>query len=77
MLNRDVIDEVITVDDEDALETARQAAIREGLFVGVSAGAAFRAALDVAARPELEGKRIVTIAADGGERYVSLPFFAP
>ena len=77
ILDRSVIDEVIQVDDEDALETARRAAIREGLFIGISAGAAFRAALDVAARPEMAGKRIVTIACDGGERYVSLPFFAP
>ncbi len=77
ILDRSVIDEVVQVDDEDALETARRAAIREGLFVGISAGAAFRAALDVAARPEMDGKRIVTIACDGGERYVSLPFFAP
>jgi cysteine synthase len=77
VLDRDVIDEVLTVDDEDALETARKAAVREGLFVGISAGAAFKASLDVAARPEMEGKRIVTIACDGGERYVSLPFFSP
>jgi cysteine synthase A len=77
VLDRSVIDEVLTVDDEDALETARQAAIREGLFVGISAGAAFRAALEVAARPEMAGKRIVTIACDGGERYISLPFFTP
>jgi cysteine synthase A len=77
VLDRDVIDEIVQVDDEDALETARQAATREGLFVGISAGAAFRAALDVAARPEMDGKRVVTIACDGGERYVSLPFFAP
>jgi cysteine synthase A len=77
VLDVSVIDEIIGVDDEDALETARQAAIREGLFVGISAGAAFRASLELAARPEMEGKRIVTIAPDGGERYVSLPFFAP
>jgi len=77
VLDRSVIDEVIQVDDEDALETARQAATREGLFVGISAGAALRAALAVAARPDMEGKRVVTIAPDGGERYVSLPFFAP
>jgi len=77
ILDRSVIDEIVQVDDEDALETARRAAIREGLFVGISAGAAFKAALDVAARPEMAGKRIVTIACDGGERYVSLPFFAP
>ncbi len=77
ILDRSVIDEVITVDDERALETARQAAVREGLFVGISAGAAISAALDVAARPEMDGKRIVTIACDGGERYISLPFFTP
>jgi cysteine synthase A len=77
ILDRSVIDEVITVDDEDALETARQAATKEGLFIGISAGAAVRAALEVAARPEMADRRIVTIAPDGGERYVSLPFFTP
>jgi len=77
ILDRSVIDEVIKVDDEHALETARQAAIREGLFVGISAGAAISASLEVAARPEMRGKRIVTIACDGGERYISLPFFTP
>ena len=77
ILDRSVIDEILTVDDERALETARQAAVREGLFVGISAGAAISAALDVAARPEMNGKRIVTIACDGGERYISLPFFTP
>ena len=77
VLNREVIDEVIAVDDEVALEAAHEAARREGLLVGISAGAAFAAALDVAARPEMSGKRIVTIACDGGERYMSLPFFAP
>ncbi|MGH2953643.1 MAG: cysteine synthase A [Solirubrobacterales bacterium] len=76
VLDRDVIDEVIAVDDEAALECAREAARREGLLVGISAGAAFCAALEVAARPEMAGKRIVTIAPDGGERYMSLPFFA-
>ncbi len=77
VLDRSVIDEVITVDDEDALETARLAARREGILAGISAGANIRAALDVAARPELAGKRVVTIVCDSGERYVSLPFFAP
>jgi cysteine synthase A len=77
VLDRSVVDEVIAVDDEDALACAREAARREGLLVGISAGAAFSAALAVAARPEMEGKRIVTIAADGGERYMSLPFFTP
>jgi cysteine synthase len=76
VLDRDVIDEVIVVDDETALEAARDAARTEGLLIGISSGAAFHAALEVAARPEAAGKRIVTIAADGGERYMSLPFFA-
>jgi cysteine synthase A len=76
-LDRSVIDETIAVTDEDALETARHAARREGVHAGISAGANIRAALEVAARPELAGKRIVTIVCDSGERYVSLPFFAP
>jgi cysteine synthase A len=75
VLDREVIDEVIPVDDEAALEAVREAGRREGLLVGISAGAAFAAALEVAARPEMAGKRIVTIAPDGGERYISLPFF--
>ncbi len=76
VLDREVIDEVVAVDDEDALATARAVAQREGLLIGISAGAAFSAALEVAARPEMAGKRIVTIACDGGERYMSLPFFS-
>jgi cysteine synthase A len=77
VLDRGVIDEVITVDDEEALETARLAASREGVLAGISAGANIRAALDLAVRPELEGRRVVTIVCDSGERYMSLPFFAP
>ena len=75
VLDRSVIDETIPVSDEDALAMAREVASREGLLVGISAGAAIAAALSVAARPEMRGKRIVTIACDGGERYMSLPFF--
>jgi len=75
VLDRSVIDETIAVSDEDALRMAHEVASREGLLVGISAGAAIAAALDVAARPEMKGRRIVTIAADGGERYMSLPFF--
>jgi cysteine synthase len=75
VLDRAVIDEVVAVGDEEALDTAREAARREGLLVGVSAGAAIRASLDLAARPEMAGKRIVTIIPDGGERYMSLPWF--
>jgi cysteine synthase A len=77
VLDRDVIDEIIAVSDEDALDTARVAAQREGLLIGISAGAAVRAALDLAAREEMAGKRIVVIVPDSGERYMSLPFFAP
>jgi cysteine synthase len=77
VLDRDVIDEVVGVSDEDALDTARASAQREGLLIGISAGAAVRAALDLAAREEMAGKRIVVIVPDSGERYMSLPFFAP
>jgi cysteine synthase len=77
VLDRSVIDETISVSDEDALETARLVAKREGVLAGISAGANIRAALEVAARSEMAGKRVVTIACDSGERYVSLPFFAP
>jgi cysteine synthase A len=77
VLDRSLVDEVIAIDDEDALETARLAARREGILAGISAGANIAAALRVAARPELEGKRVVTIVCDSGERYMSLPFFAP
>jgi cysteine synthase A len=77
VLNRDVIDEVIPVTDEQAIETARLCARREGVLVGLSCGAAVHAALQVAQRPEMSGKRIVCVLPDSGERYVSTPFFAP
>jgi cysteine synthase A len=76
VLDRDLIDEVVGVGDEAALAMARLAARREGLLVGISAGAALHVALELAARPEMAGKRIVTVIPDGGERYMSLPFFA-
>ena len=77
VLNRDVLDEVIAVDDEDALQTARLLARREGVLAGISCGAAVWAALALAHRPESRGARIVAILPDSGERYVSTPFFAP
>jgi cysteine synthase A len=77
VLDRSVIDEIITVDDEAALDTARELAKREGILAGISAGAAVHAALDVAAREGMAGKRIVVVVPDSGERYMSLPFFAP
>ncbi len=77
VLNRELIDEVIAVEDEDAIETARELARREGVLTGMSGGAALWAATQIAARPEARGARIVTILPDSGERYVSTPFFAP
>jgi cysteine synthase A len=77
VLNRDLLDEVITVHDEDAIEMARMLAGREGVLAGISCGAAVWAALEVARRPESRGARIATILPDSGERYVSTPFFAP
>jgi cysteine synthase len=77
ILNRDVIDEVIPVTDDHAIDTARALAAREGVSAGISAGAAVWATLHVAGRPESAGKRIVTVIPDAGERYISTPFFAP
>jgi cysteine synthase A len=77
VLDRSLLDEVIAVDDEHALETARQAARKEGVLCGISCGAALWAALEIAQRPEAAGKRIAVVLPDSGERYVSLPFFAP
>jgi cysteine synthase len=77
VLNRELLDEVIAVDDEDAIETARLLARREGVLAGMSCGAAVWAALQIGARPESRGARIATILPDSGERYVSTPFFAP
>jgi cysteine synthase len=76
VLDRSVIDEILQVGDEDALACSRAAAHKDGLLIGISAGAAICASLRVAGRPEMAGKRIVTILPDGGERYMSLPFFA-
>jgi cysteine synthase A len=76
-LDREVVDEVLAVGDEDALEMARRLAIEEGVLAGISAGANVWAALEVAARPAMAGKRVVTIVCDSGERYMSLPFFSP
>ncbi|MFM7115377.1 MAG: pyridoxal-phosphate dependent enzyme, partial [Planctomycetota bacterium] len=77
ILNVDIIDEVVQVKDEDAVETARQLATREGLFCGTSCGAAAWAALQVARRPENKGKRIVVVLPDLGERYLSTALIPP
>jgi cysteine synthase len=77
VLNRELLDEVVTVSDDDAIHTAWACARRMGLLAGISCGAALWASLQVAARPESRGKRIVVIMPDSGERYVSQAFFAP
>ena len=76
VLDTDVLDEIIGVEAEDALATARRAAHEEGLLVGISSGAALWAAAQVAQRPENAGKRVVVIVPSFGERYLSTALFA-
>lgn len=76
ILNTTIYDEVVTVTADDAFDTARKLATQEGLLVGISSGAATWAALQVAARPENAGKRIVVIIPSFGERYLSTPLYA-
>lgn len=76
VLDTHLYNEVIAVPSDDAIETARRSATAEGLLVGISAGAAIKAALDIAQRPEAADKTIVAIVPDFGERYLSTPLFA-
>lgn len=76
VLQRELLDDVVTIDDEDALATAEELGRREGILAGISSGANVRAAVEVAKRPEMKGRRVVTVVCDSGERYMSLPFFA-
>ena len=76
VLNRDVIDEIVKVQTNDAAETTRQLARREGILAGISSGAAAWAALQVAARPESAGKIIAVVLPDTGERYLTTDLFA-
>lgn len=76
VLRRELIDEVVTVPNEEAFATSRRLAREEGLLVGISAGANVWAALQVAARPESRGKTIVTVLCDTGERYLSTDLFS-
>ncbi|MBB2976224.1 cysteine synthase A [Microbacterium endophyticum] len=76
ILDQDIIDEVIDVEFDDAISTARDVGTKDGILVGISSGAAVWAALQVAARPEAAGKNIVVIIPSFGERYLSTPLYA-
>ena len=77
VLNRDILDEVIGISDEDAVAIAQRCARTEGVLAGISGGAALAGAIEVGSRPEMAGKRVVAVMPDSGERYVSAPFFNP
>ena len=76
VLNRDIYDEIITVENNDAYETGKEIAKTEGILVGISSAAAVWAAKEVAKRPEFKGKRIVVLLPDTGDRYLSTPLFS-
>lgn len=75
VLNTDIYDEIITVSNDDAFEIGREIGQREGILVGISSGAAVSAAIELAKRPENEGKTIVVLLPDTGDRYLSTPMF--
>lgn len=77
VLNREIIDEVVAIGDDDAVAAAQLVAAREGVLCGISSGAAVAAALELSARGEYKSARIAVILPDSGERYISLPWFAP
>ena len=76
VLDTGVYDEIITVSDDDAFQTGRLIAKSEGVLVGISSGAALHADLELAKRPENEGKNIVVLLPDTGDRYLSTALFA-
>ena len=75
VLNTKVYDEIITIENEDAFATGKLLAKKEGILVGISSGAALKAAIELAKRPENEGKTIVALLPDTGDRYYSTPLF--
>ena len=75
VLDTKIYDEIIPVENEDAFATGREIGHREGVLVGISAGAAVWAALELAKRPENAGKNIVVLLPDTGDRYLSTPLF--
>ena len=76
MLNTKVYDEIITVENDDAFEEGRRFAVSEGMLVGISSGAALKAASLIANRPENAGKKIVVLLPDSGDRYLSTALFS-
>jgi len=75
VLNVGIIDEIVKVSNDDAMEAARQLAKKEGILVGISAGAAMHAAIEISKRPDSKGKTIVAILCDTGERYISTELY--
>ena len=77
IFNPDVVDEIIQCPDEDAIDLAKRLARQEGVLAGMSCGAALYGAIEVGSRPEYDGKRVVAIMPDSGERYITVPYFQP
>ena len=76
MLNTEIYDEIITVTNEDAFAAGKLVGKKEGVLVGISSGAAVHAAVELAKRPKNEGKTVVVLLPDTGDRYLSTPLFA-
>ena len=76
VLDTKIYDEVITIENEDAFAEGKKFAVSEGILVGISSGAALKAATILASRPENKGKTIVALLPDSGDRYLSTPLFA-
>jgi len=77
IFNRAIVDEIVQCPDEDAIELAKRLAREEGVLAGMSCGAALYGAIEVGSRPEWDGKRVVMVLPDSGERYVTVPYFQP